>query len=75
MGRRFGDRLERQERFRRGVLCVTFGVVLPISVAYAFLSRRIVEVPARAWILSLRGKRVFGDRRERAVPAVVDSPS
>jgi peptidoglycan/LPS O-acetylase OafA/YrhL len=52
-----------------------FGVVLPISVAYAFLSRRFVEVPGRAWILSLRGKRVFSDRRERAVPAVVDSPS
>lgn len=35
MGRRFGDRLARQERFRRGLLCVTFGVVLPILVMLA----------------------------------------
>jgi peptidoglycan/LPS O-acetylase OafA/YrhL len=29
-----------------------FGVVIPASIAYAYLSRRLVEIPARRWILS-----------------------
>jgi peptidoglycan/LPS O-acetylase OafA/YrhL len=52
-----------------------FGVMLPISIAYAFLSRRLVELPARRWILSLRGRPILGDRSERAVPVAADSPS
>ena len=39
-----------------------FGIVIPTSIAYAYLSRRFVELPAKRWILSR------GDR-ERAVPA------
>jgi peptidoglycan/LPS O-acetylase OafA/YrhL len=33
-----------------------FGVVIPSSIAYASLSRRFVELPARRWILSARRK-------------------
>jgi peptidoglycan/LPS O-acetylase OafA/YrhL len=40
-----------------------FGVVIPTSIAYAYLSRRFVELPAKRWILSRR------KRRTRAVPA------
>ena len=29
-----------------------FGVVIPTSIAYAYLSRRFVELPAKRWILS-----------------------
>jgi peptidoglycan/LPS O-acetylase OafA/YrhL len=31
-----------------------FGIVIPTSIAYAYLSRRFVEVPGRRWILTLR---------------------
>ena len=40
-----------------------FGVVIPTSIAYAYLSRRFVELPAKRWILSWR------KRRTRAMPA------
>jgi peptidoglycan/LPS O-acetylase OafA/YrhL len=40
-----------------------FGVVIPTSIAYAYLSRRFVELPAKRWILSRR------KRRTRALPA------
>jgi peptidoglycan/LPS O-acetylase OafA/YrhL len=40
-----------------------FGVVIPASIAYAYLSRRFVELPAKRWILSWR------DRRRRVLPA------
>jgi len=33
-----------------------FGVVLPISVAYAYLSRRLVELPVKRWVLSSRSQ-------------------
>ncbi|HEY6771412.1 MAG TPA: acyltransferase [Solirubrobacterales bacterium] len=33
-----------------------FGIVIPSSIAYAYLSRRLVEVPGRRWILSWRQK-------------------
>jgi peptidoglycan/LPS O-acetylase OafA/YrhL len=41
-----------------------FGVVISTSIAYAFLSRRFVELPAKRWILSWRDRRA-----ERAIPA------
>lgn len=31
-----------------------FGIVIPASIAYAYVSRRFVELPARDWILSWR---------------------
>jgi peptidoglycan/LPS O-acetylase OafA/YrhL len=34
-----------------------FGIVIPSSIAYAYLSRRFVEIPGRRWILSWRRKR------------------
>lgn len=34
-----------------------FGVVIPISIAYAWLSRRLVELPVRRWVTSLRLRR------------------
>jgi peptidoglycan/LPS O-acetylase OafA/YrhL len=49
-----------------------FGVVIPTSIAYAYLSRRFVELPAKRWILSRR------ERRIRVMPgpgvAQVDAP-
>jgi peptidoglycan/LPS O-acetylase OafA/YrhL len=36
-----------------------FGVVIPSSIAYAYLSRRFVELPAGRWILSLRRRRAL----------------
>lgn len=47
--------LPRDGSLRAGLLW--FGVVIPSSIAYAYLSRRIVELPARRWILSARRKR------------------
>lgn len=40
-----------------GAALAWFAVVIPSSIAYAYLSRRFVELPAKRWILSLRGKR------------------
>jgi peptidoglycan/LPS O-acetylase OafA/YrhL len=37
-----------------------FGVVIPTSIAYAYLSRRYVELPAKRWILSWRHQRGRG---------------
>jgi peptidoglycan/LPS O-acetylase OafA/YrhL len=34
-----------------------FGIVLPTSIAYAYLSRRLVELPAKRWLLSIRRER------------------
>ena len=34
-----------------------FGVVIPASIGYAYLSRRFVELPAKRWILSARRER------------------
>jgi len=31
-----------------------FGIVIPTSIVYAYLSRRLVELPAKRWILSAR---------------------
>jgi peptidoglycan/LPS O-acetylase OafA/YrhL len=50
-----------------------FGVVIPTSIAYAYLSRRFVELPAKRWILSWRD-----GRAKRAVPpglAQADAPA
>jgi acetyltransferase len=46
-----------------------FGLVLPISVAYAFLSRRYLERPARRWILSLSRRRRREETPDRPAPA------
>jgi peptidoglycan/LPS O-acetylase OafA/YrhL len=34
-----------------------FGIVIPTSIAYAWVSRRFIELPAKRWILSARGER------------------
>jgi peptidoglycan/LPS O-acetylase OafA/YrhL len=50
-----------------------FGVVIPTSVVYAYLSRRLVELPAKRWILSRRDRRA-----QRALPtglAQADAPA
>ena len=49
-----------------GAALLWFGIVLPTSITYAYASRRFVEVPARRWILSWRGKRA----PEMGAPAV-----
>jgi peptidoglycan/LPS O-acetylase OafA/YrhL len=52
-----------------------FGVVLPISVAYAFLSRRFVERPARRWLLSLPRRRHLEESAQPGVPLPANTPS
>jgi peptidoglycan/LPS O-acetylase OafA/YrhL len=34
-----------------------FGIVIPTSIAYSYLSRRFLELPAKRWILSARRSR------------------
>jgi peptidoglycan/LPS O-acetylase OafA/YrhL len=48
-----------------------FGVVIPSSIAYAYLSRRLVELPAKRWILSAGRRRApaIGAPRLRASDA------
>ena len=52
-----------------------FGIVLSISIAYAFLSRRLVEQPARRWLLSLRGRSRSDDGAAVRVPLAADTRS
>jgi peptidoglycan/LPS O-acetylase OafA/YrhL len=52
-----------------------FGIVLSVSIAYAFLSRRFVEQPGRTWLLSLRSAPRRDDARAAGVPLAANNPS
>jgi peptidoglycan/LPS O-acetylase OafA/YrhL len=52
-----------------------FGIVLSVSIAYAFVSRRFVEQPGRTWLLSLRSAPRRDDARAAGVPLAADNPS
>jgi peptidoglycan/LPS O-acetylase OafA/YrhL len=52
-----------------------FGLVIPISIAYAFLSRRYVELPVRRRVLSSRQGRRPDDAPNRVAPLPANNPS